>query len=31
LCLRVVGESGVCGPEVESWEFPEDCEKRVKR
>ena len=30
-CFRVVGESEVCSPEVESWEFPEDCEKRVKR
>ena len=30
-CFRVVGVSGMCSPEVESWEFPEDCEKRVKR
>ena len=30
-CFRVKGTSGECSPEIESWEFPEDCEKRVKR
>ena len=30
-CFRVNGTSGQCSPEIESWEFPEDCEKRVKR
>jgi hypothetical protein len=30
-CFRVKGTSGQCSPEIESWEFPEDCEKRVKR
>ena len=30
-CFRVKGEKGVCNAEIESWEFPEDCEKRVKR
>ncbi|MFP6779237.1 MAG: hypothetical protein VB916_03015 [Alphaproteobacteria bacterium] len=30
-CFRVKGASGECSPEIETWEFPEDCEKRVKR
>tara|TARA_Y100000766_G_C18546260_1_gene430686 strand:+ start:57 stop:437 length:381 start_codon:yes stop_codon:yes gene_type:complete len=30
-CFRVNGTSGQCSPEIENWEFPEDCEKRVKR
>ena len=30
-CFRVKGEAGKCVPEIESWEFAEDCEKRVKR
>ena len=30
-CFRVNGSSGQCSPEIENWEFPEDCEKRVKR
>jgi len=30
-CFRVKGAAGECAPEIESWEFPEDCEKRVKR
>ena len=30
-CFRVKGEKGVCSAEIESWEFAEDCEKRVKR
>ena len=30
-CFRVKGSSGQCSPEIENWEFPEDCEKRVKR
>ena len=30
-CFRVKGTSGQCSPEIENWEFPEDCEKRVKR
>ena len=30
-CFRVKGEAGKCVPEIESWEFVEDCEKRVKR
>ena len=29
-CFRVNGTSGQCSPEMESWEFAEDCEKRVK-
>ena len=28
-CFRVKGASGECSPEIETWEFPEDCEKRV--
>jgi hypothetical protein len=30
-CFRVKGVAGQCTPEMEKWEFPEDCEKRVKR
>jgi|TARA_B100001750_G_C14966371_1_gene330782 hypothetical protein len=30
-CFRVKGEKGICKAEIESWEFPDDCEKRVKR
>ena len=30
-CFRVKGSSGQCSPEIENWEFPDDCEKRVKR
>ena len=30
-CFRVKGEAGKCTPEIENWEFAEDCEKRVKR
>ena len=30
-CFRVLGESGVCSPKIESWEFADDCEKKVKR
>ena len=30
-CFRVKGSSGQCSPEIENWEFPEDCEKRVKK
>jgi len=30
-CFRVKGEAGKCSPEIEYWEFAEDCEKRVKR
>ena len=30
-CFRVKGEAGKCVPEIENWEFAEDCEKRVKR
>ena len=30
-CFRVNGSSGQCSPEIENWEFPEDCEKRVKK
>ena len=30
-CFRVKGEAGKCSPEIENWEFAEDCEKRVKR
>ena len=30
-CFRVKGSAGQCSPEIENWEFPEDCEKRVKR
>ena len=30
-CFRVLGESGVCSPKIESWEFSDDCEKKVKR
>jgi len=30
-CFRVKGEAGVCQADIESWEFPDDCEKRVKR
>ena len=30
-CFRVRGEAGVCQADIESWEFADDCEKRVKR
>jgi len=30
-CFRVVGKSGTCEAKIESWEFAEDCEKRVKK